>query len=60
MVREHGETGWSHLFAGLIALGLGVAALFAAEKAVAHLEHVTVLSDGTTILRLIRDDCRLL
>ena len=25
MVRGHGKAGWSHLFAGLIALGLGVA-----------------------------------
>ena len=60
MVRGHGKAGWSHLFGGLIALGLGGAALFAAKKAVIHLEHATVLSEGTMMLRLIRDDCRLL
>ena len=46
MVRAHGKTGFSHLFAGLIALGLAGAVLFAAEKAVIHLEHATVLSNG--------------
>ena len=34
MVREHGKPGWSHLFAGLTALGLAGAALFAAKKTV--------------------------
>src|SRR5216117_4218974 len=49
MVREHGKAGWSHLFAGLIALGLGGAALFAAEKAVIHLEHATVFSTAPEV-----------
>jgi D-alanine transfer protein len=37
------------LFAGLIALGLGGAALFAAEKAVIHLEHSTVFSTAPEV-----------
>ena len=52
MVREHGKAGWSHLFAGLIALGLGVAALLAAEKAVTHLEHTTVFSTAPEVFFL--------
>src|SRR5213592_840864 len=52
MVREHGKAGWSHLFAGLIALGLGGAALFAAEKAVIHLEHATVFSTAPGVFFL--------
>ena len=49
MVREHGNAGWSHLFAGLIALGLGGAALFAGEKAVVHLERATVFSTAPDV-----------
>jgi len=49
MVRAHGKTGFSHLFAGLIALGLGGAVLFAAEKAVIHLERATVLSTAPEV-----------
>src|SRR6058998_2061464 len=52
MVREHGKAGWSHLFAGLIALGLGGAALLAAEKAVTHLEHTTVFSTAPEVFFL--------
>jgi len=51
-VREHGKAGWSHLFAGLIALGLGGAALFAAEKAVIHLEYATVFSTAPEVFFL--------
>jgi hypothetical protein len=40
------------LFAGLIALGLGGAALFAAEKAVVHLEHATVFSTAPEVFFL--------
>jgi D-alanine transfer protein len=49
MVREDGNAGWSHLFAGLIALGLGGAALFAAQKALIHLEHATVSSTAPEV-----------
>jgi len=52
MVRAHGKTGFSHLFAGLIALGLGGAALFAVEKAVIHLEHATVFSTAPEVFLL--------
>jgi D-alanine transfer protein len=52
MVREQGKAGWSHLFAGLIALGLGGAALFAAQKAVIHLEHATVFSTAPEVFFL--------
>jgi D-alanine transfer protein len=52
MVRAHGKTGFSHLFAGLIALGLGGAVLFAAEKAVIHLEHATVFSTAPEVFFL--------
>src|SRR5260370_42060607 len=52
MVREHGKAGWSHLFAGLIALGLGGAALFGAEKAIIHLEHATVFSTAPEVFFL--------
>src|SRR5438876_124769 len=52
MVPEHGKAGWSHLFAGLIALGLGGAALFAAEKAVIHIEHATVFSTAPEVFFL--------
>ena len=52
MVREHGKAGWSHLFAGLIALGLGGAALFAGEKAVTRVEHATVSSTAPEVFFL--------
>lgn len=52
MVREHGKPGWSHLFAGLTALGLAGAVLFAAKKAVIHLEHATVLSTAPEVFFL--------
>ncbi len=51
-MRAHGKTGFSHLFAGLIALGLGGAALFAVEKAVIHLEHATVFSTAPEVFLL--------
>jgi len=52
MVSAHGKAGFSHLFAGLIALGLGGAALFAAEKAVIHLEHDTLFSTAPEVFFL--------
>jgi D-alanine transfer protein len=52
MVRAHGKTGFSHLFAGLTALGLAGAVLFAAQKAVIHLEHATVLSTAPEVFFL--------
>lgn len=51
-MREHGKPGWSHLFAGLTALGLAGAVLFAAKKAVIHLEHATVLSTAPEVFFL--------
>ena len=33
-----------HLFAGVVALGLAVIVLFAAERALIHLEHATIVS----------------
>src|SRR6266699_1928175 len=52
MVRAHGKTGLSHLFAGLIALGLAGMVLFGAEMAVIHLEHATVLSTAPDLFSL--------
>src|SRR5438034_7307621 len=52
MVRAHGKTGLSHLFAGLIALGLAGMVLFGCEMAVIHLEHATVLSTAPDLFFL--------
>ena len=52
MGREHGKAGWSHLFAGLTALGLAGAVLFAAKKTVIHLERATVLSTAPEVFFL--------
>src|SRR5438034_44555 len=52
MVRAHGKTGLSHLFAGLIALGLAGMVLFGGEMAVIHLEHDTVLSTAPDLFSL--------
>ena len=52
MVRAHGKAGLSHLFAGLIALGLGGMVLFGAEMAVIHLEHATVFSTASDLFLL--------
>ena len=43
-MRAHVKTGFSHLFAGLIALGLSGMVLIGGEMAIIHLEHATVLS----------------
>jgi D-alanine transfer protein len=41
-----------HVFAGLIALGLGVIVLFAAQRMLIHLEHATVVSTAPEIFPL--------
>lgn len=51
-MRAHGKAGLSHLFAGLIALGLGGMVLFGAEMAVIHLEHATVFSTASDLFLL--------
>jgi len=44
MMRVEGRQKMPHLFSGLIAFGLAVTVLFAAERAVVHLENITVHS----------------
>ena len=51
-MHAHGKAGLSHLFAGLIALGLGGMVLFGAEMAVIHLEHATVFSTASDLFLL--------
>ena len=52
MERAHVKPGFFHLFAGLIALGLAGAVLFAAETAIIHLEHATVFSTAPDLFFL--------
>ena len=42
----------THLFAGLIALGLAAIVLFAAERILVHLEHATIVSTAPEIFAL--------
>src|SRR6058998_2869619 len=52
MVQADGKTDLSHLFAGLIALGLAGMVLFGAEMAVIHLEAGTVFSTAPDLFLL--------
>jgi D-alanine transfer protein len=51
-VRAHVKTGFSHLFAGLIALGLAGIGLIGGERAIIHLEHATVISTAPDLFHL--------
>ena len=46
------KTGFSHLFAGLIALGLAGIVLIGGEMAIIHLEHSTVISTAPDLFHL--------
>jgi D-alanine transfer protein len=52
MARAHANKGMPHLFAGLIAFGLAGTIFLAAETAVTHLEHATVLSTAPDLFVL--------
>jgi D-alanine transfer protein len=52
MARAHANKEMLHLFAGLIAFGLAGTIFLAAETAVTHLEHATVLSTAPDLFLL--------
>ncbi len=52
MARGHVRQGMPHLFAGLIASSLLVAALFGAGMVAVHLEHATILSTAPELFSL--------